>query len=84
MPLYGDIRRGLRAEVRGMTAAQINLSLDTEQERIEQWRKEELERAGYKHRDAAELAARLDVDLHLAIDLLRMGCPKEVALKILL
>jgi hypothetical protein len=67
-----------------MTAAQIRLPEDTELERIEQWRKEELERAGYKHREASELAARLDIDLHLAIDLLRMGCPREVATKILL
>jgi len=67
-----------------MTAAETRLPLDSELERIEQWRAEELERAGYSVRDAAELAARHDVDLHLAIDLVRQGCPIQVALQILL
>ena len=67
-----------------MTVAQIRLPEDTELERIEQWRKEELERAGYKHREASELAARLDIDLHLATALLERGCPRETALAILL
>jgi hypothetical protein len=67
-----------------MTAAETRLSLESELERIEQWRAEELERAGYPVRDAAELAARHDVDLHLAIDLVRQGCPIPVALQILL
>ncbi|HEX6489848.1 MAG TPA: hypothetical protein VF002_00585 [Gaiellaceae bacterium] len=58
--------------------------MDTELERIEQWRAEELERAGYSVRDAARIAARHDVDLHLAIDLIANGCPNPVALQILL
>jgi hypothetical protein len=53
-------------------------------ERIEQWRSEELERAGFSVRDAARLAARHDVDLHAAVDLVRGGCPHDLALKILL
>ena len=67
-----------------MTAAQTHLVHDTELERIEQWRAEELERAGYGARDAARLAARHDVDLHQAIDLLQQGCAPELALQILL
>ena len=67
-----------------MTAAQTHLVFDTELERIEQWRAEELERAGYSVRAAAELASRHDVDLHLAVDLLRRGCAVAVALQILL
>jgi hypothetical protein len=67
-----------------MTAAETRLALDTEVERIEQWRAEELERAGFPVRDAARLAARHDVDLHLAIDLISQGCPIPVALQILL
>jgi hypothetical protein len=67
-----------------MTAAEIYFPLGTEAERIEQWRKEELERAGYQRREAAELAARLDVDLHLAVALLERGCPRDTALQILL
>jgi hypothetical protein len=67
-----------------MTAAETRLYLDTELERIEQWRAEELERVGYPRRDARQLAARHDVDLHLATDLIRQGCPVQVALQILL
>jgi hypothetical protein len=66
-----------------MTAAETRLVFETEIERIEQWRAEELERAGYPPLAAGELAARHDVDLHLAIDLVRQGCPVEVALQIL-
>lgn len=67
-----------------VTAAETRLVFETEIEKIEQWRAEELERAGYPIREAGELAVRHDVDLHLAVDLLRQGCPVEVALKILL
>ena len=65
-----------------MTAAE--LKQETEQERIERWRADELERAGFDRTAAATLAARPDVDLHYAIDLLRAGCQPELALQILL
>jgi len=67
-----------------MSAAELDLHLETESERIERWRVEELERAGYSHDDAAELAARSYVDLHLAVELLERGCPSATALRILL
>ena len=57
---------------------------ETEQERIERWRAEELQRAGFEASAASLLAARADVDLHYAIDLLRNGCQPELALQILL
>ena len=57
---------------------------ETEIERIEQWRAEELERAGYEPIHALRLAERYDVDLHLATNLIRQGCPALVALDILL
>ena len=57
---------------------------DTEEQRIESWRMEALERAGYGHRAAAVLACRKDVDLHQAIGLLKNGCSAELALRILL
>ena len=57
--------------------------VETELERVERWRAEELERAGYEHGDAAELASRPDVDLHDAIALLERGCPPELAVLIL-
>jgi hypothetical protein len=67
-----------------MTAAETKLALDTELDRVQEWRSEELERAGYPVREAARLAERHDVDLHLAIDLISQGCPVPVAVEILL
>ena len=65
-----------------MTAS--DLLEETEIERIDRWRRGELERGGYPPAAAAELAARHDVDLHAAVALLERGCPPETALKILL
>ncbi len=66
-----------------MTAAELKHT-ETEQERIERWRADELERAGYEPSAAAMLASRPEVDLHYAIDLIRAGCQHELALQILL
>ena len=66
-----------------MSAAEVE-TRESELERIERWRTGELLRAGYDHDAASELAGRLDVDLHTAIDLVRHGCPADLALKILL
>jgi hypothetical protein len=67
-----------------MTAADTETREGTEIERIERWRAEALERAGYEPRMAAELATRLDIDLHHATDLLAAGCSQELAVQILL
>ena len=56
----------------------------TEDERVFGWRKEWLERAGYCRSVAATIAARRDIDLHLALTLPRLGCPHNTALRILL
>jgi hypothetical protein len=72
------------SERNAMPTADVHIQEVTERERIEQWRAEELERAGYAPDDAAELAMRHDVDLHLAVELLAQGCPPETALRILL
>jgi hypothetical protein len=56
----------------------------TEQEQVEAWRAEALERAGYPEAAAAEIAMRHDVDLHRAVELLEQGCSPELALKILI
>jgi hypothetical protein len=69
---------------REMTAAEITLDRSTEAGRVVDWRREELQRAGYEGSSAEQLAARVDVDLHVAVDLLRRGCPAETALEILL
>ena len=67
-----------------MSAAELDVHIETESERIQRWRAEELERAGYDGADAIELAARPDVDLHFAVELLEHGCPADTALRILL
>ena len=65
-----------------LTAADVQEG--TELERIEQWRMEELERAGYSVEAAGKLARRHDVDLHDAVEMIARGCPPELALRILL
>jgi hypothetical protein len=67
-----------------MSTAEVQLPRENEQERIERWRAEELERAGYEPAAAGRLATARDVDLHTAIGLLRRGCSPEFALQILL
>lgn len=57
---------------------------ETELERVERWRSDELMRVGFDPSQAAELASRLDVDLHAATELVDRGCPHELALQILL
>jgi hypothetical protein len=66
-----------------MPATEVDIR-ETELDRITSWRAEELERAGYERRAAARIAARHDVDLHQAVELLQQGCPPELALGILL
>jgi hypothetical protein len=67
-----------------VAATDLQLLEQTEIERIERWRADELERAGFDPRAAGRLAVRHDVDLHRAIALLHSGCSPELALKILL
>jgi hypothetical protein len=67
-----------------MSAAELELMHVTEIDRIEQWRHQELERAGYDAESALVLAASHDVDLHEAVDLLKRGCTVDLALQILL
>jgi ABC-type phosphate/phosphonate transport system substrate-binding protein len=65
-----------------MTAAETEIRDETEL--VEAWRAEQLELAGFGAAAAAELAARHDVDLHAAVELLSRGCTPELALQILL
>ena len=57
---------------------------ETEDDRVARWRIEQLTRAGYEETAALVLADLVDIDLHLAVDLVRQGCPSETALRILL
>jgi hypothetical protein len=65
-------------------AAELETTIDAEFERVLRWRFQALARAGYEAEAAATIAARADVDLHLATELLQQGCPADVALRILL
>jgi hypothetical protein len=67
-----------------MTATDLHVIIETEQERVEHWRAEELVRAGFDPSDAIALAARHDIDLHLAVELVEQGCPYETAINILI
>jgi hypothetical protein len=57
--------------------------IETELDRVERWRTAELMRVGFPGDDAVALAARADVDLHEAIELVQRGCPPELAVRIL-
>ena len=67
-----------------MTTAEAYVVTETELERVEGWRTEELVRAGYTQTDAVALAARHDIDLHHAVELMKLGCPYELAIDILI
>ena len=67
-----------------MSAAELETMYASEIDRIEQWRHEELERAGYDPQSALVLAASHDIDLHDAVSLLDRGCTVDLALQILL
>jgi hypothetical protein len=56
--------------------------LDARAAEVFVWRVDQLERAGYSGEFATELADSV-VDLHLACDLLRDGCPEGTAYAIL-
>ena len=58
--------------------------IESEVERVERWRVEELMRAGYDALAAAQIALRSDIDLHQATRLLVHGCPVDLAVRILL
>ncbi|HEY3069883.1 MAG TPA: hypothetical protein VGJ34_06165 [Gaiellaceae bacterium] len=80
----GDNRTPAATESRDiMIAAELELDVDEETERVLLWREEELERVGYERATARKLAERTYVDLHLAMDLLRRGCPTDTAVRIL-
>jgi hypothetical protein len=75
---YMDSEEGLE-----VSATEITIT-DTENEKVQRWRAEALERAGYDPTTAAVLAERTDVDLHAATALIERGCTPELALRILL
>ncbi len=70
--------------VKEMRMSVVHEVIESEIERVERWRVEELTRAGYDPRAAGQIAMRSDIDLHQAIGLLVHGCPVDLAVRILL
>ena len=55
----------------------------TERQKVYRWRFAELRRVGYSAVYADILAAREDVDLHAALEIVEAGCRHELAVLIL-
>jgi hypothetical protein len=66
------------------SVTEVEFLIEAEDERVVNWRIEELLRAGYEEFDALDLALDRNVDLHRAVALLRSGCPSKLAVQILL
>jgi len=62
----------------------VETYIETETERVERWRMEELLRVGFDLESATLLASELEIDLHGATDLVERGCPPDLAARILL
>lgn len=62
---------------------EATLSAPTEDELVEQWRKDELIRAGYPEIVARHIAPLKHIDLHQACNLIRRGCEPKLAVRIL-
>jgi hypothetical protein len=66
-----------------MTITEIELPGENgEESDVIRWRRAALLRAGYDEESARELARRIDIDLHRAVDIVRAGCPPELAYRI--
>jgi hypothetical protein len=89
----GEAWTGLRSGVAGRASEDTPTAMEvhplarrplSEEDRIILWRAEELQRAGFRPVIANALAAQKGVDLHLAVDLVKSGCPHDTAIRILL
>ncbi len=66
-----------------MTIAELERIEASEETQVLRWRLATLLRSGFALGDAVAIAARRDIDLHEAADLVRRGCPSATALRIL-
>jgi len=62
----------------------VETTIETELERVERWRMEELIRVGFDPDVAAVMAMEPGIDLHAAVGLIDRGCPPDLAARILL
>ncbi|MCL4291025.1 MAG: hypothetical protein KJ051_12225 [Thermoleophilia bacterium] len=67
-----------------MSATESEIPIATELARVVDWRLRELLRAGYEPEPARRIAERTDIDLHVAVALVRQGCPPQTAADILI
>lgn len=67
-----------------MPRLEVEVADETDASRILRWRLDELRQAGYEDLAAFAIAADLEIDLHVATDLPRHGCPLDLAVRILL
>ena len=67
-----------------MTAAQFEQLEETEAVEVLRWRFDVLLRVGFDIEQAAVVAANVEIDLHDAENLMRRGCPSDLALRILM
>jgi hypothetical protein len=61
----------------------VGRSSDRQAPEVLRWRLERLIDAGYPVAMASSLAERVEIDLHLAVRLVRNGCPPATAARIL-
>ena len=67
-----------------MAAASLDRVERGELDRVRRWRLEELLRAGYALPEALEIAVHVEVDLHVATELVERGCPSATAVRIVI
>ena len=67
-----------------MTATEFEDLRVDEASEVRAWRFEALCRCGYESDAVGVVAAKAEVDLHDAVDLIRRGCPPALAARILL
>jgi hypothetical protein len=66
-----------------MARTEVGARVEHERDRVTEWRIERLLDAGYDPEAALLIGLDRSIDLHLAVDLLRDGCPLDTALQIL-
>ena len=66
-----------------LASAEVTTQVDTERERVTQWRIAQLAAAGYDNESALLIGIDFSIDLHRALDLLKRGCSVDTALQIL-
>ena len=64
-------------------SAQLHTDTGPVEATVDEWRFQQLQAAGWPEQEALLLAARHDVDLHQACELLDRGCDADLAWRIL-